>query len=163
MRRMSNTTERLGQEDRDKIMNRFADKLRQSGYNRIQAREIITSGLKGYESRRRREMEGGVPIHRMKHSTQRGRDLRKMLTKNNWFKNKPTSQGVPHARGAGGAGGGGGGGARGGGGASQTNTPRPTPVTVLFIPRTPEGRLIKNLREIEQKLSTVNQKTLRLV
>ena len=159
VRRMSNTTERLDQGTWDEIINKFAAKLRTSGYSRNQAREIITSGLKGYKNRRRREMEGGTPIQRMKHKTQKSRDLRKMMTKNNWFKTKSTHEGVPHqARGTGGHGGDGRVGRH-----TQPSSTRPTSVTVIFVPRTPEGKLIQNLRVIEQKLGTVNHKTIRVV
>ena len=65
VRRMSNMTERLDQDIRNEVINNFELKLKISGYSRDQARVIITSGLKGYENRRRREMEGGIPLHRM--------------------------------------------------------------------------------------------------
>ena len=106
-------------------------------------------------------MEGGAPVHRMKHSTQKGRDIRKLVQKNSWFKSRPSAPGDPtHAQGAGAHGGG------GGGAGSRPSTNRnhsQEPVTVLFVPRTPEGRLVQILRSVEQSLSAVNKKSVRVI
>ena len=149
---MSNMCEMMQQEERDTVVNTFANKLIASGYSREQARIIITSGLKGYENRRRRELEGGTPVHRTKHSTQKGRDLRMLIQKNSWFKSRQTqAPGAELNHGTQGWGGSG-----DGRPSTKHKNPRVEPVTVLFVPRTPEGRLIQTLRGIELNLSQVN-------
>ena len=154
VRRMSNMTEKLDQDTRDRVVDQFSDKLRTSGYNTIQIKQIIISGLKGYERRRRREMEGGTPIHRMKYTMQKGRDLRKLVEKKNWYRRKAD----PYSTQESGAGGGG-----RGTGQPHTQDTETTPAAVMFVPRTPEGELISQLRRVESKLREVTNKPLRLV
>ena len=106
-------------------------------------------------------MEGGTPVHRMKKTTQRGRDIRKQIQKTNWFKVPPKSaEDRPQQQQGAGFQGTGGGVRR-----HQTEPSQQTskPVAVMFIPRTPEGKLIQTLRQIEQKLGSMNTKGVRLV
>ena len=112
------------------------------------------SGLKGYENRRRREKEGGTPIHRPKHSTQRGRDIRKMMEKNNWYKKTPDTNVEDQHRTQSPSGQGSG---RPGLRHKQQLQAKIAPTAVMFIPRTPEGKLLTRLREIEHKLSGISR------
>ena len=78
----------LTTDTRELVVQQYVYKLSTSGYNRNQIRQIVISGLKGYEKRRRREKEEGIHVHRMKHTTKRGRVIRKLMEKNNGFRNQ---------------------------------------------------------------------------
>ena len=49
IRRMMNTSEELGMDERLKVVDGYAMKVINSGYGLKQTREIIVGGLKGYE------------------------------------------------------------------------------------------------------------------
>ena len=70
----------------------FQDQLEFSGYSRSQTRTILLAGLKGYESKRARANQGGVPIHRGKHQTQQGRAVIKLLEQGNWYKYRKSKE-----------------------------------------------------------------------
>ena len=67
IRRMVNTSEMVGEEERCEIVDKYATKLVNSEYNIATTRKIITGGLKGYErmlSRSKNRMEPGwKPLH----------------------------------------------------------------------------------------------------
>ena len=164
IRRMSNISEMLPQEERNNVIRDFLEKLRRSGYSREQSRTILQAGLRGYEYRRRQAAEGGVPIHRGKHQTQQGRAVRKMLEKANWYKHKTrqdtnmnqqdtegqTTQGNKFGR-------------------KRTEMMQDQekkgtqPATVMFVPRTLGGKLLTKLREEEEGLARITKKKVRLV
>ena len=155
VRRSSNMSESLPLAERLEVVEKFISKMKDSGYNRVQARQITISGLKGYEARRKRELEVGTPVHRRKHTTQEGRDLRKMIEKQSWYKNRTGSDQAKTPNSA-----------TPGGSHRHSTRPQHTskePVAVMFIPRTPDGTLITRLREVEAKLAEFNNKPIRLV
>ena len=83
VRRLLNTADDRPQAELDDIMNQFQDKLRGSGYNKEQQKEIIEGGIKGYK--RRIARQGGVK-HRKSTDTEKEREQKKILGKSNWFK-----------------------------------------------------------------------------
>ena len=51
---MRNTSERLNIQERVEVVNKFTQRMANSGYSIQQARRVIISGLKGYEAARKR-------------------------------------------------------------------------------------------------------------
>ena len=68
-------------EERIEVLNKFTNKLANSGYTRAEARRIITSGLKGYEGRRRRSIANITPLHRGAGIGQVARNRKKLMNK----------------------------------------------------------------------------------
>ena len=83
--RLMNTSEQLSQEMKDRVINDFGDKLRNSGYSNRQIHEIIESGIVGYM--RRKERLGGI-VHRQPRDTKKERAYAKLMGKRNWFRKK---------------------------------------------------------------------------
>ena len=52
VRRLNNSMEELGSSEATKVVDEYAQKLRNSGYSREQTRSILVSGIKGYEGRK---------------------------------------------------------------------------------------------------------------
>ena len=162
IRRMANISEYIPMEERLDVIRDFQDQLKFSGYSRSQTRTILTAGLKGYESRRTRAEEGGIPLHRGKHQTQQGRAVRKLLEKANWYKIRKTNQeqevsypageGDPTMR-------------RRPGKTQARADPDPAqqPSTVMFVPRTAGGTLLTMLKKVEEDLAKVTKKRIRLL
>ena len=53
VRRMSNTSELLSDKVRIRVVDEFAQKMINSGYQLVQARRVVMGGLKGYERKLR--------------------------------------------------------------------------------------------------------------
>ena len=64
IRRMMNCSETVSQSERDSIVNKYIDRLVTSGYNKDQVREIVESGLLGYERKLERARKNKIPLHR---------------------------------------------------------------------------------------------------
>ena len=157
IRRLSNTCERLDNEERIKVVDDYSQKLINSGYAIKQVRRIILSGLKGYERiLRESKKDGGRNLHRSAKESSHGRGKKKLLGRSEWFRNKAKSQPDSSDSGV---------------GCDQVNTPprmerghgkkscaKPNPTgakirTVLFVEQTRGGRLMKALKEVEARLS----------
>ena len=63
--RLLNTSESLGDDESIDAINKYSQKLVNSGYRVEQIRKVIINGLKGYERRLRESMmPGGRRLHR---------------------------------------------------------------------------------------------------
>ena len=89
IRRMSNVSDRIGQEERVKLVNEFTRELKNSGYTRRRAREIVVCGLLGVEGKKLRRARQGQKFYRKGKSTLTERTKKKLIGKTAWFKNKP--------------------------------------------------------------------------
>ena len=146
-------------------MNQFSKKLEVSGYNQMQRRDIIESGVIGYE--RRVERQNGQR-HRRCVDTKKERQVRKLTGKNTWFKiptkkdktektDKPpaptthqTQKGRRNRK------------------DKKRNTnedrqKRRQPTTVLFVPRTEGGELARRLKDKETEIARNSYETVRIV
>ena len=89
IRRMLNTSERLGIEWRLTIVDDYAQKLTNSGYDLAYTRKIIIGGLTGYERKLALSLDKDnpkwKPLHPGAKFDQAGRRKRKMMAKTNWF------------------------------------------------------------------------------
>ena len=92
IRRMINTSERAGDDERCEIVDKYATKLVNSEYSITTTRKIISGGLKGYERMLSGSMNklepGWKPLHMPASFKSKERRTAKMLAKANWFKSR---------------------------------------------------------------------------
>ena len=88
IRRLMNTCESLGAEEKSRIVDQYSKKIRNSGFSVDQTRRIIINGIKGYESKRRRREKEGRPLRSTAAKSRSSRIRSKLLGKSNWFKRK---------------------------------------------------------------------------
>ena len=90
VRRMLNTSEDLGMEERVIVVDKYCQKLTDSGYLREQVKRVVVGGLTGYERRRGLSLLHPAhkkyrPLHESRKYKARDRRISKLLSKNNWF------------------------------------------------------------------------------
>ena len=85
VRRLLNTNDSRTQEEKDKVVEEFGEKLFRSGYSMMQQKEIIEGGLLGYKRRVIRQK--GVR-HRKCKDTKQERERKKLMGNGTWFKKK---------------------------------------------------------------------------
>ena len=144
IRVMMNTSELLSICDRVELINNFEKRLKGSGYNYAQIWEIVSAGLKGYQSKV--DKKNTIPIHRLASSAIQTRLTSRLIGKSNWF--RLPRKGAPRKPGPGGRG---------------------PPVsksikfsTVLFTPRTHSGTLATRLKERKKELHHLTQHTIKV-
>ena len=86
IRRLLNTSEDVPDSVRCEILDRFAQKLYNSGYGLYQIRRIILGGIKGYEGMRRTSRRGGRKMHRSAGESSQLRAKKKLTEKSEWFR-----------------------------------------------------------------------------
>ena len=152
IRRMLSCNETIPDTERIEIINKFIDRLLVSNYSSDQIKEIIESGLTGYQRKVDAANKLGVSLHRSAESTLETRIHKKLTEKTSWYKRK-------------------------GAGISQPKhyfkkkpkpkegaAPSPLPVTtVMFVPRTRNGELAKRLKLVDTKLSNIMNDKLKFV
>ena len=155
IRRMLNTSEMVEQSERDSIIEKFILKLERSGYNVSQRKEIITAGLKGYETKRKRAERDSKELHREGKSTIVNRVRKKLTAGTSWYKQKKEKENEvqPKIR------------IKGKRGDNKTSSETETsqPTAVFFVPRTPNGELADMLREKEKELSKITKQRIKIV
>ena len=79
---------------RDQILNKFVDKMKDSGYNTDTRRQVIKRGIIRYETLRDLDKAGARRLHRPARSTQELRMNKKITNKVDWYKtsNKPVDK-----------------------------------------------------------------------
>ena len=172
IRRMQNTSEEVGQDERNEILEGFIEKMKRSGYNQVQIKEIICSGLKGYQTKLEKANKEGRKMQRDGKDTVEARYRKKIMAKSTWFKNKRkknVESGAGKQPGP-----------KGGKVAQAShlgqnsrdrkkcdsgpkNEGKIEPVTVMFIPRTTNGELSTLLRNAEKEISAVTGDTVKFV
>ena len=146
VRRMQNTSEMLGQQERNEIVNKYISKLTTSGYKEKQVKEIIENGLKGYERKLSKARKDGREIHREAAETISTRQRKKLMARTTWYKKKKGEKlemqngkrGNPKNKQAG----------------DIPQVPPPI-MSVLFVPKTEGGELATRLRQEEEMVSRV--------
>ena len=83
-----NTDRHTKTETRAEIINKFINKLSNSGYGEKYREEIVKSGLTGYYHKVDRENKGGEPINRDANRNRAGKKIAKMIRKVNWLQPK---------------------------------------------------------------------------
>ena len=84
IRRLLNTSKDIPDNDRCVILDKFAQKLANSGYGLLQIRRIILGGIKGYEGMRT-SRSGGRKVHRSAGESSQLRAKKKLTGKSEWF------------------------------------------------------------------------------
>ena len=142
VRRLLNSSEKLGQGAKVQIVDDYSQKLVNSGYRGEQLSRIITNGIKGYEGKLKRCREQGRPLHRSSTDSQGARIRKKLLAKSKWFKKKKRKEedGITPAPGRGGE----------RQGALRLGSKKAKELelkSVLFVEQSPKGELARRLRE----------------
>ena len=86
IRRFLNTSEKLNTDRRDNILLELTKRLQRSDYKVGQIREILVSGLRGYNSKWGKD--SNRERHRRARDTEDSRRLSKLIGKTTWFKDK---------------------------------------------------------------------------
>ena len=159
IRRMSNISDDKPQSERTRVVDTFTGELKNSGYSRSKAREIVVCGLLGLERKRKRRKREGEPFHRAGKNTLNKRTVKKLNGKQSWFKNKPRDPIEEKEK-------------------MKENRERENleetfqkaekkekndPKAVIFVPYTPNSGLTKELRKIEETMETLTGTRLKIV
>ena len=140
IRRLGNTEDSLPKEDYVTILDRFSQKLYNSGYSEDQVRRIVLSGIKGWGGKVLRCKEEGRRLRRTAEDSLEIRMRTKLVGKSTWFKGRGANSkkvgGTTGKR------------SKKEGGRTTTSTPR----SVLFVDYTPGGELAARLRELILRL-----------
>ena len=67
-------------------LDRFSQKLLNSGHKVETIRNILVSGIKGYKRRVARCKQQGLPLHRSAKQSAQSRRSKKLLARSNWFR-----------------------------------------------------------------------------
>jgi hypothetical protein len=155
MRRLDSFSSSVGIEERIMELDKFSQKMTNSGHTVKTVRSILVSGIKGYKRRVARSVEQNIPLHRNAGQSAAARRTKKLLAKSNWFRQtagdtddgEDGQDGVADRRG---------GTTRGqssqGGKESSKTVPLRTS-TVLFVEFTKGGTLQKMVRETLDRLT----------
>ena len=169
IRRMLNTGDSISQSERNEVVEQFVKRLKISGYGDKQVKDIIESGLKGYESKKERAEKEGRPLYRAARSSLASRQKKKLLGKTNWYKEKKKldqkagrskpanigeNQGQTRKKKE-----------QGDqlGGEQKESKVQPKTISVLFVPRTDNGELAARLRRAEEEVSVITGDRIKIV
>ena len=92
MRRLLNTQEDLDTTEKTSVIDGYAQKLLNSGYNLAKTRKIVLAGIKGYSRKIRKCKEEGRPVYRTAKESSGNRNIKKLLGPQDWFKRKRSRQ-----------------------------------------------------------------------
>ena len=146
IRRLSNVGENIFDEEKYKVIDHYTEKLQVSGYKRKQVKEIISSGLRGFETKRKRAEKEKRPFYRKAKDTLKGRIKKKLTEKTKWYKRKKKIEGGNKQKGE----------RKRDLHKEKTDRGDSNKVkAVLFVPRTSRGELAKRIREKEIELEKV--------
>ena len=148
-RRLYNIEKKEGfEKDVEEVLENVTNQLKNSGWERRDAREIIVSGYKGWERRVERRLEESGGIYRSAANSLTSRARKKLTGKVEWFKNtkkrkreddegredRKKSKIVGRVK-------------------KDTGREDARTVSVMFVPYTPEGELLRRLKEAEEEVA----------
>ena len=151
IRRMLNMSEEIPQEERNEVLEKFISKMETSGYSQEKIKNIVISGLKGYETKLKRARIEKRGIHRDGKSNLGARTRKKLMAKTTRYKkrkNQEKREASPSRKNVRSQ-------------ASARIESEKPPTAVVFVPRAPNGALAVQLRQLElemQKLSNIKIK-----
>ena len=158
--------EENNQQELNRVIDKFTQEAKNSGYSRNTAKEMIISGIRAWKSRLQRRKEQGQEYYRPARKSLAARTRKKLLSRENWYKNtdkdiQNTKLDKNHKAN----------GLPGGPRALGPNKRQDNIKTedkkivraVMFVPYTPNGILAKWLRENEEKLSELTSTKLKIV
>ena len=85
-RRLDSFSRSFGEEEKVAALDRFSQKLLNSGHTVKTIRSILVSGIKGYKRRVARSASQNIPLHRSVGKTAAIRRSKKLLAKSQWFR-----------------------------------------------------------------------------
>ena len=149
IRRMKNTSEDLPMDERIAIIDEYTKQLIASGYSLNQTKNIIESGLLGYETLVRKVEKGDAVLHRSASEGAGARKRKKLLGKGNWFVTKKRSSFMDKQRKS---------------KTKEINKEKEKDyTTVLFVSQTPKGILAKRLQKAENDISKLTGDRVKVV
>ena len=86
MRRLKNCSDRVTGEEKIAILDKFAQKMFNSGYDEDQIRKVMIGGVKGYERFRRKCEQDKRQVHRSAKESKNVRYLKQLMGKTTWFR-----------------------------------------------------------------------------
>ena len=86
VRRLLNTSDSMGAETRELVVDNYSQKLINSGYPREQVRRIIINGIRGLTNKRRRRAAEGKELRQTAARSKAKRYKDKLLSKSTWFR-----------------------------------------------------------------------------
>ena len=140
--------------ERTAVVDQFTKELKNSGYTRSKAREIVVGGLLGLERKRKRRKREGHKFHRRAKNTLNQRTMKKMNGKQSWYKTKQSDKIEEREK-------------------RKENRERTEkkqvekvqkdenkkrlsdPKAVIFVPYTPNSALAKELRLVEESMESL--------
>ena len=158
IRRMVNTSDMIEQAERNEIIEKYIVKLRTSGYSTTQVQNIVVSGLKGYQTKLKNAIKNGTQLHREAKQTLGARHRKKLTAKTSWYKQPGKNKSGGGARKLPGPKAG-----KGKMPAANNKLKNKSPVTVLFVPRTPGGKLATLIKQAEQEISEITGNKIKIV
>ena len=167
-RRLSNVNvDAVKEEEMMAIIDHFTAQLRNSGYNRREAREIVVSGIKGWVRRHERRKVEGAGFYRSAGSTLKTRIKKKLLSKANWYKTNQSEQVEADKEESQSNGDGRGRKRKNPGKGDEEPASKVAKVSavkaVMFCPYTEGGVLAKKLREAEEELESLTGYRMKIV
>ena len=148
IRRLSNIRQNIFDKEKTRVIDHYTEKLRLSGYNFKQAREVITSGLRGYEAKVRRAEKEKRPLYRKARDTLKQRIRKKLTEKTTWYRKRKTEQEGEKQSGKKIR-------TRADNASKKKAGSKNNVKAVIFVPRTRSGELAKLLREKEQEMENL--------
>ena len=131
LRRLRNTMVELGEETRNKHLNNYMLKLKNSGYSVQYRTDILDSAFHAFEQILKDDMEGVKPLYRSREWNKEEREKDKKDKKINWYKDKNKTE-VEYK-------------------------------TVLFVPVTKGGKLVKEMKQREEEINRFSTERIKIV
>ena len=141
IRRMKNTCRRLGKQRRAEIITKFMKKMKRSGYSAKVRRNVALAGLKGYLNMVKTEESGGRKVNRPRWEGATTRRYKKLGAKSNWFRKKGGGNNKEIT------------GGKGKKSHRKVGAEDNRIETIMFVPHTPGGELVRRLQEADDKYS----------
>ena len=91
-RRLLNTSESLGDTVRIEVVDKYSQKLFNSGYRKEQIQRIVINGIKGYVRKLRDCRSGTKKLHRTGYESSGSRNRKKVTYKTVWFRKRKRSE-----------------------------------------------------------------------
>ena len=92
-RRLMNNSRKVPDSVKVEMMDKWAQKLINSGHKSKEVRSILLSGIKGYNNKVKKCQKSGTPLHRSAKLSFIARRLAKLTGKSNWFR-KPGTEDI---------------------------------------------------------------------
>ena len=87
-RRLDNCSETVPIKDKVEMLDRFCQKMVNSGHTVKSIRVVMVGGIKGYKRKLLRNLERGEPVHRSSQQSAGARRTKKLLARTKWFRDE---------------------------------------------------------------------------